>query len=360
MFALSIGTLYSIYLILATSMELEYGELGLPNFAKAAFFAVGAFAVGALAVRLGALLAGIAWEGEFKLRSYYYATLVSSSIARNPLIGLVIFIVPTVVALVTAVALGVLASYPALRLPGDYLAISLIAFSELVRIVTRNYEPLVGGTFGAGVPDFLAWLGSPWRELAKLCMSSSVAVCVWAGYYRLSTSPFGRTLRAIRDDEVAAKAFGKDVTRLRAWTMAIGSGMAALAGVLYAFYMGSVSPDDFTVSKTFLVVLMVVLGGRGNPLGPPVGAAVYLLVDRAITLTKHLIPMPFDVNYASYIVLGMTLVIIIMKRPGGIVPEKPPITVKIAPPLDSLREAAPPAKSRNVGNQLAYSHKPSE
>lgn len=348
-FLLSVGTLYSIYLILATSMELEYGELGLPNFAKAAFFAVGAFAVGALAVRLGALLMGIAWEGEFKLRSYYYTTLVSSGIAREPLIGLTIFIVPTTIALVTAMALGVLASYPALRLPGDYLAISLIAFSELVRIVARNYEPLVGGTFGAGVPDFLAWLGSPWREFARLCISSSVAICVWTGYRKLSTSPFGRALRAIRDDEVAAEAFGKDVARLRAWTMAIGSGMAALAGVLYAFYMGSVNPDDFTVSRTFLVVLMVVLGGRGNPLGPPVGAAVYLLVDRAITFTKHLIPMPFDVNYASYIILGIALIVIIMKRPGGIVPEKPPITVKITPPLGSSREATTLAKSPQRG-----------
>lgn len=344
MFALSIGTLYSIYLILATSMELEYGELGLPNFAKAAFFAVGAFAVGALSVRLGAFLAGITWEGEFKLKSYYYTTLVSSSITRNPLIGLIIFVVPMIVALVVAMALGVLASYPALRLPEDYLAISLIAFSELVRIITRNYEPLIGGTFGAGVPDFLAWLDSPWRELAKLCISSSVAVCVWVAYRKLSTSPFGRTLRAIRDDEVAAKAFGKDVAKLRAWTMAIGSGMAALAGVLYAFYMGSVNPDDFTVSKTFLVVLMVVLGGRGNPLGPPIGAAVYLLVDRIITFAKHLIPVPFDVNYVSYIVLGIVLIAIIMRRPGGLIPEKPPITVK-APPLNSIREAESSTKS---------------
>ncbi|MEM2794671.1 MAG: hypothetical protein QXY49_02315, partial [Thermofilaceae archaeon] len=199
MFALSIGTLYSIYLILATSMELEYGELGLPNFAKAAFFAVGAFAVGASSVRLGAFLAGITWEGEFKLKSYYYTTLVSSSIARNPLIGLIIFTIPMLIALVTAMALGILASYPALRLPEDYLAISLIAFSELVRIITRNYEPLVGGTFGAGVPDFLAWLDSPWRELAKLCISSFIAACVWVGYRKLSTSPFGRALRAIRD-----------------------------------------------------------------------------------------------------------------------------------------------------------------
>lgn len=326
-FLISLGTLYSIYVILSSSMELVYGELGLPDFAKAAFFAIGAFAAGALTTRLGVALMGIAWEGEFKLRSYYYATQISASIATNPLLGLVLFLVPLAVAVPVAMLLGVVASYPALRLREDYLAITLIAFSEIVRVIARNYEPLVGGTFGAGVVDVFAWLGSPWRELSMMFLSTAFAVGAWLLEYKLSTSPFGRVLRAIRDDEVAAAAYGKDVARVRAWAMAIGSGMAAVAGVLYAFYMGSVNPDDFTVSRTFLVVLMVTVGGRGNPKGPLLGAAVYLALDRAVLFAKRLLLVPFDVNYLSYIILGIILILFVMKRPGGLAPERPPLTV---------------------------------
>lgn len=326
-FLISLGTLYSIYVILSTSMELVYGELGLPDFAKAAFFAIGAFAVGALTTRLGAALSGIAWEGEFKLRSYYYATLLSAKVSANPLLGLTLFLVPLAVAVPLAMFLGVIASYPALRLREDYLAITLIAFSEIVRVIARNYEPLVGGTFGAGVVDVFAWLPSPLRELSMMLLSATFAVGAWLLEYRLSTSPFGRLLRAIRDDEVAAAAYGKDVARARAWAMALGSGMAAAAGVLYAFYMGSVNPDDFTVSRTFLVVLMVTVGGRGNPKGPLLGAALYLAFDRTVLFAKRLLPVPFDVNYLSYIVLGALLVLFVMRRPAGLAPERPPLTV---------------------------------
>jgi len=328
-FLVSLGTLYSVYVILSSSMELVYGELGLPDFAKAAFFAIGAFAVGALTTRLGAVLSGIAWEGEFKLRSYCYATLVSARVAANPVLGLALFFVPLLIAVPTAMLLGVLASYPALRLREDYLAITLIAFSEIVRIIARNYEPLVGGTFGAGVVDVFAWLRSPWRELAMMMVCAAFALGAWLLLHKLSTSPFGRVLRAIRDDEVAAAAYGIDVAKIRAWAMALGSGMAAVAGVLYAFYIGSVNPDDFTVSRTFLVVLMVTIGGRGNPRGPLLGAAVYLALDRAVVFAKRLLPVPFDVNYLAYVALGTLLILFVMKKPEGLAPERPLLTVDV-------------------------------
>jgi len=327
-FLVSFGTLYSIYLILASSMELEYGELGLPSFAKAAFLALGAFTVGALSVRVGALILGLALEGEFKLTSYFYATLITRQIASHPLLGLVIFALPFAVAVPLAALLGAAVTYPALRLREDYLAITLIAFSEIVRVLARNYEPLVGGTFGAGVVNPFAWLGSPWRELVLFLVSLAMGFGIWLLTFKISTSPLGRILRAIRDDEIAAKAYGLDVAKVRAWVLAVGSAMAAVAGVLYAFYMGAVNPDDFTVSRTFIVVLMVVLGGRGNPYSPLVGAGIYLLIDRAMIFVKHLLPIPFDVNYASYVILGALLIVLLIKRPGGLVPERPLLTVK--------------------------------
>jgi len=326
-FVLDLAVLYSVYVILASSLNLEYGEAGLPNFGKAAFFAVGAFSVGALSVRLGAVFLGMALEGDFKLNSLRWAMSVSQSVARNPFLGLGIFIATLIVAVVVGSVLGVLASYPALRLREDYLGMLLIAFSETIRIVARNYDPLVGGTFGAGVVDFLAWAGSPSREILLLFLSVVVAAIIWIVYYRLSASPFGRALRAMRDNELATESLGRNIVKLRMMAMMIGSAMASVAGVLYAYYVGTVNPDDFTTSKTFLITLMVIIGGSGNPYGPLVGPAVYLAFDRLIQFTKQRLILPFDPNYLSYIVLGVILIIVVDRHPGGIVPEKPTLTL---------------------------------
>ncbi|QOJ78065.1 branched-chain amino acid ABC transporter permease [Infirmifilum lucidum] len=328
MFILDLGVLYSIYAILAISVEIEYGELGIPNFAKSAMYAIGAFSVGALATRLGVWLTGVAWEGEFKSTSWIYATMVSERIASSPMLGVVVFVVPLIVAMPLAALLGLLASYPALRLREDYLGITLIAFSELVRVFVRNYEPLLGGTFGAGVPNFLAFLPVQLRSIALFLLSVAFLAGIWVAYYRLTTSPFGRVLRAIRDNEVAAQSLGRDIVKIRAKVLTLGSVLAAIAGVLYAFYVGSVNPDDFTVMKTFIVILMVVIGGKGNPLGPLVGAGIYIALDRTITFAKQLISLPFDINYFSYIIFGLLLILVVMVRPGGLVPERPPVTVR--------------------------------
>uniref|UniRef100_A0A7J3X7B9 Branched-chain amino acid ABC transporter permease n=2 Tax=Thermofilum pendens TaxID=2269 RepID=A0A7J3X7B9_THEPE len=329
--------LYAVYAILALSMELEYGELGLPNFAKAAFFALGAFSAGALSARLGVILLGMDWEGAFRERSWFYATVVTREVARTPLLGAVILAVVIAVAVVAAALLGVLASYPTLRLREDYLAISLIAFSEIVRVAARNFDAIVGGTFGAGVVDVFAWAGSA-RYLVLLLFALGSLALSYTVYLRLSTSRYGRVLRSIRDDELAALTLGRDVWKLRMKTLALGSTLAAIAGVVYALYTGAVNPDDFTVGKTFVVVMMVVLGGRGNPLGPLAGAALYILLDKALSFAKHLVAIPVDVNYLSYIIFGVSLLAVLRWRPQGLMPEKPPLTLRKEVLLSYLRK----------------------
>ena len=325
---IDITTIYSIFLILASSMELEYGELGIPNFGKVMFFAAGAFTAGAIAVRLGTFLANIAWQGEFKTKSIYYSTLVTRYFASHPIQAFIVFLTTLSLAVIFGATLGVIASYPAIRLREDYLAITLIAAGELFRVLGRNYEPLVGGTLGVGVPDILAWLPVRAREIAFLLLSTFLALAIWFILLRLSTSPFGRTLRAIRDNEIAADALGKDIVKIRIKVLAIGSAMAAVAGVLYAYYLGTVHADDFTPIKTFLVVLMVVLGGSGNPYGTLVGVGVYIILDRTLTLLKHYIYLPFDINYFATFMFGILLILVLMYKPEGIVPERPLLTIK--------------------------------
>lgn len=324
---LDVCILYAVYAILAISMELEYGELGLPNFAKAAVFAVGAFSAGALSTRLGVWMLGWSWEGSFKERSWFYATMVSKQVSGSPLLGLLILVVVLAVAVIAGGFLGALASYPAIRLREDYLGITLIAFSEAIRIIARNDENIVGGTFGAGVVDVFAWAGS-YRPYALFAFAWGLMLLEWILFRGLSTSRYGRVLRAIRDEELAASALGRNVAKMRTATLAIGSAMAALAGVIYSFYMGAVNPDDFVVGKTFLVVMIVVLGGRGNPVGPLVGTGVYVALDKTLSLIKPFFNLPVDVNYFTYVVFGAGLLILLAKRPEGILPEKPNTTLR--------------------------------
>lgn len=322
-----ICVLYAVYAVLATSMELEYGELGLPNFAKAAFFAVGAFSVGALSARVGVWLLGLSWEGSFRERSWLYATIVTQHVAGSPLLGLMILAFVVTVAVAGAALLGVLASYPAIRLREDYLGIVLIAFSEAFRVVARNCEDIVGGTFGAGVVDVFAWAGG-FRPYVLFAFAMGVMLLIWVIFRELSTSRYGRVLRAIRDNELAASTLGRDVVRVRIVTLIIGSAMAALAGVVYSFYVGAVNPDDFTVGKTFLIVMIVILGGRGNTLGPLVGAGFYVILDKALSFVKPLIKLPVDINYFAYVVFGVVLLLLLAKRPEGILPESPNTTLR--------------------------------
>ncbi len=319
---------YAIYLMLSVSLELEYGETGISNFGKAMFFAAGAFTAGALVIRLAGPIAGlIISESELKLRSVYYSTLVSRYFAAHPGVALAILFLMLILGALFGAVLGYLASYPAIRLREDYLGITLIAASELVRVIGRNYDPLIGGTLGTAVPDPFAWLMGRQREIVVSTFMMIIALTSFIVTASLSRSPFGRLLRAVRDSETAAEALGKDVVKVRMKSLMIGSAIAGAAGVLYAFYMGFVHADDFNPIKTFIVWVMVIIGGSGNIWGAAIGTFVYLLIDRGIALVKHQFTLPFDINYVSYAVLGTLLVAVLMFRPEGLLPEKPLSTI---------------------------------
>ena len=155
----------------------------------------------------------------------------------------------------------------------------------------------------------------------------AIAYLAFLTVEKLSRSPYGRVLRAIRDNEVAADAYGKNIVKVRMQVLVIGSALAGLAGALYAFYMGTVHPDDYSPLKTFVVWIMVIMGGRGNNTGAAVGALIYLLVNRTISFIKHWLYAPFDVNYLSYLIFGAIIILILIYKPQGLIPEKPSETL---------------------------------
>ena len=324
-FLLDLMAFYSIYLLLSVSLNLEFGYTGIPNFGKVLFFAGGGFVVGGLATRLGLVLAGMGVPDvdRFRIYNVRLGTMVSRFLARDPYSALLIFVSLLVLAVLVSAALGFLASYPAIRLREDYLGMTLVVSGELVRNIGKNYAPLICGTLGVFVPDPFASLRGLARDVGKVAVMMALALATWYLVERLVNSPFGRLLRAIRDNELAASAMGKDVVRVRMVVLMIGSAIAGLAGALYAFYSGSVHADDYMPIRTFLVWVMVIIGGAGNNLGAALGALVYVTVEKLIMIFKHSIPAPFDINYLSYIILGVILILTLMFRPEGLLPEKP-------------------------------------
>lgn len=332
---------YAIYLLLSISLNVEYGYAGIPNFGKALFFAAGGFVVGSLTSRLLAPLAGIdLHQVNFKIYNVLIATKVSQYLSGNILLALTAFIAMIILGAIMGGLLGVVASYPAIRLREDYLAITLLAAGELARIIARNYDPLICGTLGVSVPDPFAWLPGIQRSIIQAGIMMSIAVMVWLLVERIARSPFGRLLRAIREDERAAEVYGKNVASIRMRALLIGSSIAGLAGAIYAFYVGSVHADDYTPIRTFIVWVMVVLGGAGNNAGAALGSLVYVLSDRIIMQVKYYITVPFDINYLSYMAFGTLLILVLMYRPKGILPEKPSLTIDFSKVISRLREEA--------------------
>ncbi len=318
---------FSIYLILSISLNLEYGYTGIPNFGKVLFFAGGAFTVGALASRIIAPLVGVNLaEIDFVKYNAFLGIKVTNFFAENPHIALLMFIALLALAMIVGAILGYLASYPAIRLREDYLGMVLVVSGELARIVGKNYDPLICGTFGVFVPDPFSWAGRL-QSIIRVAVMLAIAYLAFLTVEKLSRSPYGRVLRAIRDNEVAADAYGKNIVKVRMQVLVIGSALAGLAGALYAFYMGTVHPDDYSPLKTFVVWIMVIMGGRGNNTGAAVGALIYLLVNRTISFIKHWLCAPFDVNYLSYLIFGAIIILILIYKPQGLIPEKPSETL---------------------------------
>lgn len=324
------------YLLITLSLNLEYGYGGIPNFGKALSVAAGAFVVGYLPGRLAARLLGIGQGLDYLKNNIAIVTEITKVLQANILLSLLILALTLVVAIIVGAAMGFLASYVVIRKRLDfaYLAMTLLAGAEVLVIIGYNYEEIAYGSRGVSVPDPFAWTGVN-RFPAITLFMLIVAIAVFVYLHFLTTSPLGRLLRAIRDNEDAALALGKDIVKIRLKTMALSSGIAALAGALYSFYTVSVIATAYDrVSWTFWPLLMVILGGAANNTGVFLGTFTFLTVRKIITFYKETLApfVPFDVVWLDPLLLGTFLLIILLYRPHGLIPEKPVKTISVTEP----------------------------
>ena len=325
--AIAILTFFGISSIMAISLNLEYGLAGIPNFGQALFVSLGAYTAGITYTRLLPRLAGREVIDPCGMDLGMALQLRSEIMRELPLIGGANFVLTLIIAAIIGGIIGWLASYPALRLKQEwYLALVLLVGAEIVRIIVRGYEPVICASNGlSGIAQPFVFLRDPTVKsalFAGLCLALAGAAYLYAE--RLTRSPYGRMLKAIREDDRVTASLGKNVARIRAQVMFIGSAMAAVAGVLFVVNVGFASANDYVVALTLDVWVMVVLGGLGNHRGALLGALIVTLLDRItaiVAIQLGMLGSQFEFNYVRYILFGIILLIMLRYRPQGLLPE---------------------------------------
>ena len=304
-----------VFVLLAMGLNVVVGLAGLLDLGYAAFFAIGA---------------------------YTYAYTNSPFSGQNLPFFPMLFVGATVAA-VFGIALGA----PTLRLRGDYLAIMTLGFGEIVPIVFTNMDPYTNGTNGIGGiyrPEPLPFFGefSPLTSFNYMIVMLVIVTVAMMLLYRLYDSRIGRAWMAIREDELAASANGINTVVTKLLAFALGATTSGFAGVFNASKLTIVSPDQFYFTVSFTVLAMVIIGGMGNIWGVAAGAfIVYMLQVVALRqlsdITEGLRNLGFPVidfgpiqldiaeirfQEYQYLLFGIALVIMMLKRPEGLFPSR--------------------------------------
>ncbi len=305
----ALGPEAAIYALAAVGLNLHFGYTGLLNFGQVGFMLVGAY---------GTAISVLSW-------------------------GLPLW-VGVLVGVGCAVVLALVLGIPTLRLRGDYLAIATIASAEVMRFLYRSgwAEPLTGGVFGLKqfADEFYALnpfssgldvgpLEFGTRSLWLMLIGWSAALLAAGLVGLLIHSPWGRVLRSVREDELAARSLGKNVFAYKMQALVLGGVLGALAGSLLAISSQSLNPDSFMPIITFYLWTIMILGGASRVLGPLLGSVVFwFLLTFLDSLLRQAIGAGVipggvlstsDVGAVRFAAVGLGLMLLMMFRPAGLI-----------------------------------------
>src|SRR3972149_545870 len=278
--------LAALYAILAVSLNLLVGLTGLVSIAHAGFMAIGAYATALLTMKAGA--------------NFFVAAAVGMGIAAC-------------VAAVLAV--------PTLKVTGDHYIIASFGFQVIIISVLLNWPALTNGPFGISAPPRPSLLGFTFAGYRSL-LALAVVLAGLAGWvaWRIAVSPFGAVLRAIREDEAAARSLGKDVTRFKVQVFVVGCALAALGGALYAGVTSFIDPPSFDIHESIFILAIVIIGGKGNVLGSMLGALVLIVLPE---LLKFLAVPSSIADPLRRVLYGVLLMAFMRFLPAGLLRERP-------------------------------------
>lgn len=303
-------TTASIYAIICLGLNVQWGYAGLFNVGVAGFVAIGAY--------VSALLTALPAAG----RVGGWALPIAVGWIAAP---------------VVAGAVGAMVAGLTMRLRADYLAITSFGIAATIELFALNAERLTGGAFGiAFIPKpFAALADRPLAfDAANLVLVAGLLGLVFAAMQRLARSPWGRVLRALREDEAAAGSLGKNAARYRLQAFVIGAAIMGLAGAVQGQLLGFIAPENYLPALTFQVWVMLVLGGSGNNRGAVAGAfLVWALWTSTGTLAAHALPQGWQGSGASLrlVAIGAILAAVLVLRPRGLLGEAATVSRHVDP-----------------------------
>ena len=301
LYIISLLTMGGIYAILTLGLNVQWGFTGLFNAGIAGFFGIGA----------------------------YTAAILTTSPHTSHLGG---FELPYVVAAIAAMLISGIIAFGVgkvcLKLRSDYLAIATIGIAEIFRLILKNETDITNGPRGISqIPKPFENLPEPWNQLAFLGLVLATLALVYVMLEVARKSPWGRVMTAIRDNETSARAAGKNVETFRMEGFVIGCMIMALAGAFMAHYLKFIDPNATDpLLATFIVFVMLVVGGSANNKGAILGAFVIWTLWSASEILTTQLPSELAIRtaYIRIFIIGLVLQFFLQKYPQGILPETRP------------------------------------
>lgn len=301
-YKIRILNLCAIYAVLGLSMNLINGFTGLFSLGHAGFIAVGAYTTALLTM-----------SSKVKNQNFFMEPLIS------PLNHISIPFLPAlIIAGVVSAVLAFLIAAPALRLKGDYLAIATLGFAEIIRIVLNNLQGVTNGALGLrGIPD-----------TTNLYWSFGAAIFCIIVIVSLINSSYGRALKAIREDSIAAESMGINLFKHKTIAFTIGAFFAGVGGGLLGNLLGTIDPSMFKFVLTFNILLIVVIGGMGSVTGSIISAFAVTILSECLRFLD--MEQEFGIGFIKFqgipglrmVVFSVLLMIIVLFFRNGIMGTK--------------------------------------
>ena len=301
LYIIGLLTMTGIYAILCLALNIQWGFGGLFNAGIAGFYAVGA----------------------------YTSAILTAAPADSHVGG---FELPVIIGIATAGLFAAIIGYAVarscIRLKSDYLAMASIGIAEVLRLIIVNESWLTNGSLGVSrIPKPWETLPQPYDQLFFAATIWLVVLAVFMLAHYLQNSPWGRVLRAIRDNENAARAVGKNVEFFRVQAFALGAAIMGIGGAVSVHFFRFLSPEATEpLLTTFLVWVMLIAGGSGNNLGAILGAGSVWILWSTTELVANRLPPEWATRsaYLRVLLIGLLLQFVLQKFPGGILKEKTP------------------------------------
>jgi len=306
-YLVSFAIMAGIYAVFTLGLNIQWGYTGLFNIGIAGFFCIGAYTSALITSPKPTGLYAEYVQQIFALGLPFPFGLIGAAMAS----GFIAFLI----------------GIPTLKLSEDYLAIATIGIAESIRLIFNNEQWLANGPQGlAGLPQPLSGLVDPrYYNYIYLLIVIITLVIIYYLIERAIRSPWGRVLRAIREDEVSAAMSGKNIIKFKMQAFVFGAMVMGIGGALYAHYTKAISPDVFTpLYGTFIIWVMIMAGGSGNNKGAILGAFVVWAIWIGTKFMTSFLPYTFKSRapYIRFLLIGILLEIILIMRPQGMLGEE--------------------------------------